>query len=1448
MVTRKIALLFLSLFSLTGVWADDWKDVTSVFIQNPGFEGNSTKGWTWASNAASQTVRAECMEFWQGSFNIWQELTGLPEGRYRLSVQSYYRPGNNNDSYARYLQGNYDNDMTTYLYAADAKTKIVNVYSYELPYWVDGCWTYGNYWTGEDVHYFPNTMESAAAAFAEGGYLNELEFYASGSVTIGLFNEMWRQDNWCIFDNFKLEYSGEIVQVQSIALSTEHSEIVVGETVQCQATVLPENALNRNLEWSSSRPSVATVDDAGRITGLSVGTAVITAKSTDGSNRSATLTIRVVRNEVKPGSIVINEIMASNIDEFVSPAFNFDGWMELYNPTDQKVVLAGLYLSDDANNLKNWKLPVSVPSIPAKGFALLWFDSHSIAAQNAPFKLDVDGGFVYLSDADDNLLVSQAYPSSMERVSYARTTDGGETWGMTSVPTPGASNATAVFATQQLAAPVVDLPSQLFTGRLSVNVAIPAGCTLRYTTDGSLPTEKSLRSTTGQFTVRSTACYRFRLFADGMLPSRVTTRSYIYKDRDYYLPVVSVVGDERFLYGDSLGVLVRGVNGRPGNGQSSPCNWNMDWERPVNFSYLDEEGEMVLNQDVNLEMCGGWSRAWLPHSFKLKGNKEMGGDKNLPYPFFSQKPYIRNRTLQIRNGGNENNSGRFKDAAIGYIMQTSGVDVDVQSYQPVHEFVNGEYIGLLNVREPNNKHYAYANYGFDDDEIDLFEINPDSGYVQKCGTADVFEELVSLSAAAANSETYAELCRRINMDEYINYMAAEFYLGSTDWPQNNVKGFTLKDGGQWRFVFFDVDFAFSTSNPFNDFMNKEWYLFDELYPAGQERIYAQIKFVTLFKNLLKNAQFRRRFIDAFCLMGGSVFEANRAAEIIDQLADRVKPALQMEGFNLNGKASEMKNQFRGRLATATSYLRNYSGMSLSGKTAQRVTLASDAEGAQLLINDQQVPTGKFNGNLFAPVKLKAVAPAGYAFQGWLQGTGTNTVVLKNKGESWLYYDQGSLDGKNWTSPTYSTTSWKQGKAPLGFSNQETMGTTLNYGSDANNKRPTYYFRTSVSLTDEPASSDVFTFDYYIDDGLVVYVNGIEAGRFNMPSGTISYNTFASTYADQFPTGTLTLPASLFHKGSNVIAVEVHNNAANSTDIIFDASINAQMAGSAEPTYYSTEQEITLPSGTVSLTASYRQLSQQELAEEGVTPVRINEVSGSNNSLVNEYGKKSDWVELYNTTNEPVDVEGMYLTDNLDKPEKYRITKGNTQANTIIPAHGFLLVWCDKLETTAQALHASFKVSGDGGVLALTAADKSWRDELYYTAHDATSTVGRYPDGGAEVYALNVPTIAGANLLTSYMTKIDQEEQKEASGISAPVIASSNGFRISYGAHQLIVKGEDVESAQVEIFTTDGRLVERLSVALHHGTTRIQVDHLPTGFYVARATDVEGNRIGCKFMK
>ena len=1151
------------------------------------------------------------------------------------------------------------------------------------------------------------------------------------------------------------------------------------------------------------------------------------------------------RATASPEQLVINEIMAANVDEFISPAFNFDGWMELYNPAAQNIPLAGLYLSDDKENLTKWCIPESVGSLPSKGFRVIWFDSNDIEPKNAPFKLDVDGGTIYLSDTSGKLLMSQTYPKSIERISYARTTDGGDSWGLTAMASPGTSNNRSTFAEQQLSAPVVDQPSQLYEGVLTINVGIPPGCTLRYTTDCSLPTmDNGETSLTGQFTIDSkNANYRFRLYADGLLPSNVTTRSYIYRDRPYMLPVLSVVSDRRFLYDDSIGVMQKGRNGRPGNGQSTPCNWNMNWERPVNFSYIDPQNEMVLNQDVDLEMCGGWSRAWSPHSFKLKGTKEMGGNKNLPYPFFEQKPFIRNRTIQVRNGGNDTQC-RFKDAALQYIIETSGVNIDCQSYQPVHEFINGRYIGVMNVREPNNKHYVYANYGWDDDEIDQFEMSPDSGYVQKCGTPDVFEELVDiLSPDAANSETYSEICRVLDIDNYINYMAAEFYLGSNDWPQNNIKGFRLRDGGRFRFVLYDLDGTFGTSDAFNSFANKEFYYFDQLYPTSLGRKWDQIRLVTLFINLLQNEDFRRKFIDAYCIMGGSVLEASRSTTIINKLLERANTAMALNSGSATSTANSIRSSLSSRLKTATSALRRFRLMGLNNQNAQNVILKSDTYGAQLLINGTQVPTGQFQGNLFAPATLKAIAPSGYEFQGWLT-TGDGKPIM-TKGGSWDYYDQGSLDSKNWTAASYPAADWQKGNAPFGYG-KDGIATTLDYGSDNNNKRPTVYFRTTVRLEQAPASTDNFTLNFTVDDGIIVYVNGTEAGRYNMPSGNVGYNTFASSYAPNNPDeASMTLDTKLFHRGNNVIAAELHNNSGNSTDLYWDAELMSTI-GSDTHVYYSNEPEIQLPRGdNVILTASYRQLTSQERQTAGITPVRINEVSGANSIFINEYQKKNDWVELYNTTDEEVDVEGMYLTDDLSKPDKYQITRQGTNANTKIAPHGYMIVWCDKLETNAQGLHASFKISADGGVIALVAADRSWVDHLYYGPHDGNQTVGRFPDGAQTVYTTNVPTIAKANIATSYMEEVAQQPGGIV-GVNT-LMASDGDFRLRYGSQQLIVKSEDATTVQVEIYTTDGLLTEQTAVNLSAGKATLSVAHLPAGFYIARATDDKGRRVSCKFI-
>lgn len=127
-------------------------------------------------------------------------------------------------------------------------------------------------------------------------------------------------------------------------------------------------------------------------------------------------------------------------------------------------------------------------TIAAKGYKVVWMDSNKLCHTNVNLKLKVDGGQLFISDNNGNIVCEASYPESMERISYARTTDGGENWANTDTPTPGKANTTATFGTAQLEAPIVKEGSTIFKSSMTVNVEIPLGCTLRYTTDGTLPT------------------------------------------------------------------------------------------------------------------------------------------------------------------------------------------------------------------------------------------------------------------------------------------------------------------------------------------------------------------------------------------------------------------------------------------------------------------------------------------------------------------------------------------------------------------------------------------------------------------------------------------------------------------------------------------------------------------------------------------------------------------------------------------------------------------------------------------------------------------------------------------------------------------------------------------------------------------------------------------------
>ncbi len=1149
--------------------------------------------------------------------------------------------------------------------------------------------------------------------------------------------------------------------------------------------------------------------------------------------------------------LIINEIQAANIDQFTDPSWNYGGWIELYNANTCPYNLQGCWVSDDAQNLK--KAHITQPiTILGQSYKNLWFDHHDkFCPTQLKMKLDLEGGTIFLSDEDGNLITSQEYPAPVPRTSWARLNETSNEWGYTDQPTPEAANGAVVFCQSRFDAPCPSEPSQIFDKSVSFRIEIPEGATLRYTTDGAAPSlTRGEKSDTGDFTVSATTVFRFAFFREGFMTSPVITRTFIKKDKKFSLPIIAIATDPDNLYSDEKGIFVKGVNGRAGRGQNTNCNWNMDWDRPANFEFLYDE-ESKVNQECEIAKFGGWSRANTPHSFKLHASKLYEGNNSFNCKFFPDKSHNKYKTLKIRSGGGDNMC-RVKDPFIHKIVQSSGLDVDIQDYQPVAHYINGVYKGVINMREPTNKHYVYSNYGLDEEEIDMFEMNNDSGYIQTCGTKEAFLRLYNLSKKAADANVYEEIKNLLDIDEFCNFFAVELYLGNWDWPQNNMKGWRPKEeNGKFRFIMFDMDASFSEANPFKTLENKQIYGFDYLYYEDVPKWITEIELITIFKNLMQNEQIRKRFVDSFCLVAGSVFEPSRCKEIINRLAAKVEPMqiLPDNGYGKNGSpwpsANSLISALSGQASNMYIQLKNYSLMALNMVPQYKnVKISTNLPESRILLNGNTIPTGHFDGQLFGKVNLKAEAPSGYSFKGWKipDSLKWGNIILR-MGDEWSYYDKGDLTKYPWNMSMYNVSKWNKGNAPFGYG-IATGGyaTELNYGGDKTNRYITYYFRKSLRLDEVPSSNDIFTFHYKVDDGFILYINGKEVTRCNMPDGDVDFYTPANKYAAFDPfTGSIDIDASYFRKGVNVIAVELHNNSKTSSDVYWDGQINWKKAISGDSIkYYRTENEIELAEGDVELMADY-----EVNRFFGSRPIVINEVSASNSIAVNEYFNKSDWIELYNNSSDTIDIEGFYLSDDINKPLKCQLSANDSEASTKIPAHGFCIIWCDKQKSITE-LHVPFKLGNeDGESVILTSPDQSYADTLQYCRHDGTESVGRFPDGGNCVYLMNHSTILSANRMNMYAQKISEKTEDSPSYMDQ---LHDNSLSISYSFENLCIRSEEKDDLTLNIHTIDGKKVMSQHLLMRNNEMKVNIYLLVPGIYVASLSDKEGHRVSIKFIK
>lgn len=136
---------------------------------------------------------------------------------------------------------------------------------------------------------------------------------------------------------------------------------------------------------------------------------------------------------------------------------------------------------------------------------------------------------------------------------------------------------------------------------------------------------------------------------------------------------------------------------------------------------------------------------------------------------------------------------------------------------------------------------------------------------------------------------------------------------------------------------------------------------------------------------------------------------------------------------------------------------------------------------------------------------------------------------------------------------------------------------------------------------------------------------------------------------------------------------------------------------------------------------------------------INEFMADNDSIPDPAGEMEDWIEVHNLTQQPIQIGGVYLSDNPALPAKWQFPGG-----TVVPAEGYLVVWADE-DIGQEGLHAAFKLSAGGESVVLSNPDFSVVDSTTYGQQTTNHSMARIPNGTGSFVETRLPTPGASNL-------------------------------------------------------------------------------------------------------
>ncbi len=596
--------------------------------------------------------------------------------------------------------------------------------------------------------------------------------------------------------------------------------------------------------------------------------------------------------------LYITEVMTGNKSIVGPNVRNPYDYIEIYNMSGQAVNLKGYGLSDNIKKPRKWQFPDV--TIENNSYLIIYCDKTQTTKDGVyyftDFNLKKSGETVCLSTPTGEILDKVVVPQLYDDISYGRTLGQAGLF-YYSTPTPGETNGMGFIGFAD--APTIDVPGGLYErpleGENAVTITVPQNSVVRYTTDGTDPTEES-PVYTSPIEVEKNMVIRARTFRDGVEPSQVVSQTYLISTY-HTMPVICLTTDPFNLWNDDTGMFADGPlidreNTDPPWDDATywQKNWFGGW-----VEYYDENGVQQISQGMTFRVMGQFSLDMPQKSLYIKADGQYG-KSSFDYALFDERPYTSYASFVLRNGGQDGKFTRVLDGLQARLVDQSGSTVANQAWKPVIVYINGEYWGHYNMRERAGVKMAAQHEGWaDPDDVDILESDGLSSNQVLQGSNSEYVDLYNrVKETNLNDDPalLAEVEANFDINNMFDYFIFESFFGNTD-PGNIRIYRNAKSGdGKWRYLLYDLDWGLFNSSYTEG--GKEYatgcvtYFMDE----GGMGSY-NIKSNLFCWKLLQVPEYKEKFLTRYAELFNTVLTTENMVSLFLEMTEQIKPEMQM---------------------------------------------------------------------------------------------------------------------------------------------------------------------------------------------------------------------------------------------------------------------------------------------------------------------------------------------------------------------------------------------------------------------------------------------------------------------------------------------------------------------------------------------------------------------------